>query len=63
MWADLFKRAQGNQVFVCKACQKTKFPVAMEIETKNYSQSQWKGGILKFPLEETFLGKTINLEL
>lgn len=35
----------------------------MEIETKNYSQSQWKGGILKFPLEETFLGKTINLEL
>lgn len=34
MQASVFKRTHGNQTFVCKACQKTKFPIAMETETK-----------------------------
>lgn len=34
MQADVFKRDQRNQIYVHKACKKTKFPVATEIETK-----------------------------
>lgn len=36
MQTSVFERTHGNQnqTSVCKALQKTKFPVAMEIETK-----------------------------
>lgn len=45
MQTNVVKRAQGNLAFACKACQKTRFPVAMEIETNPNPISNHNGRV------------------